>query len=79
MYFRKRKKKQEPTIKLVKLPFFNNGKQYVCEITSPVSIETYRLKEVFNRKFIGNKKALKLDSNAFSELHLDISFEIKSI
>ena len=83
MAFRQKKRKQpKPQTKEVQFRFFNGGIQYICLITSPVTVENYRLKEVFDNTFVGLKETqisiLQTYTN-FKRLHKDITFEVKTV
>lgn len=76
--YKKNNKKVKVTEKLVSFRFFNGGKQYVCCITAPINIPTYRLKEVFDNTFVG-KKTLPENASNFKKLDKDISYSIKTV
>lgn len=81
MNYRKTKRKQpKPVTKEVKFRFWNGGVEYFFKVTAPVTVETYRLKEVFNRELVGvpvsNKASLQQSLN---KLSTDITWEIVPI
>lgn len=77
-----RKKTRKPSTMHYQFRFFNGGIQYICLITSPVSVPKYRIKEVFDRTFVG-KKELQLSVLStyidFKRLHEDITYEIQTV
>lgn len=75
MKFKRRKRAHKPTTKQVTFRLWQNGIEYFCHITSPIFVDTYRLKEVFNREFIGNKKInLYEHQNKFLQLNEEITY-----
>ena len=72
----KQKKKITQAFKQVSFPFWNNNKQYKCIVTSPINIENYRLKEVFDNTFVCKKEDTTKILNAFASLDEKICYEI---
>lgn len=79
---RKKQKKIKQTTKQTIFRFWNNKVEYFCIITSPVDIPKYRLKEIFDRTFVGLKESqvsiLQSYIN-FKQLDPDIIYEIKPV
>ena len=78
MNYRKQKRRQsKPVTKEVKFRFWNGGMEYFFKVIAPITVETYRLKEVFNRELVGvpvsNKASLQQSLNRLST---DITWEI---
>lgn len=81
--YRTRKRKAPKVIEqTLNFRFFNGGQQYVCSVTAPIDIPKYRIKEVFDRTFVG-KKATELSVlssyTVFKALHRDISYTVQTI
>lgn len=74
-------KKHKPTIKTTKFRFWNKGIEYFCIITASTDIPQYRLKEAFDRNFIGKRdlNELKYNVTDFKKLDEDILYEIKPV
>lgn len=72
----KKKKTQTSAFKQVTFPFWNNGKEHKCVITTPSTIENYRLKEVFDNTFVCKKEDTTKILNAFAVLDEKICYEI---
>lgn len=78
----KKQKKIKQTIKETIFRFWNNGIEYFCTITSPVDIPKYRLKEVFDKTFVGLKEpriSILQSFTNFKKLSSDITYEIKPV
>lgn len=54
-YFYRKPKKQKVTEKTKSYRFWNNGEEYICNVTCPVEVPDYRIKEAFNKTFVGKK------------------------
>lgn len=69
-YNKRRKQKIKQTVKEHKFRFWNGGVEYFFKVVAPVSVEAYRLKEVFNRELVGvpvsNKASLQQSLNRLS-------------
>ena len=79
---RKKQKKTKQTIKETIFRFWNNGLEYFCIITSPVDIPKYKLKEIFDRTFVGLKEpriSILQSFTTFKEVNPDITYEIKPV
>lgn len=77
----KKQKKIKQTIKETIFRFWNTGIEYFCIITSPTDIPKYRLKEVFDKNFIGKKDIYVLEHGIsdFKKLSEDITYEVKPV
>lgn len=60
-YFNRKPKKQKVTEKTKSYRFWNSGEEYICNVTCPVEVPDYRIKEAFNKTFVG-KKAASIDA-----------------
>ena len=52
---------------VTKFYFANQGKVYTISVTAPGFVPKYRLKEIFDRNFVGKGSALTFDPNAFKQ------------
>lgn len=77
--YKKTTKKIKETTKFTDFRFWNNGKEYICRILSSINIPKYRLKEAFDRNFIGKKDVEELKCNIvdFKKLDSSITYEVK--
>lgn len=77
----KKRKQPKVTTKEKNYRFWNCGVEYICNVIAPVSIPDYRLKEVFNRTFVGKKDMSVVTSpiTNFRALHKDIDYTIKPV
>ena len=55
MQFRRHKKRKEATEKTKSYRFWHGGEEYICNVTCPVEIPDYRIKEAFDKTFVGKK------------------------
>lgn len=79
--FNNSKRKSKQIDKSVSYRFWNTGVEYMCNITAPVAIPNYRLKEVFDRNFVGKKDICQLTHGVheFEKLSPSITYEIKPV
>lgn len=54
-YKPKKRKQPKPTTQDFIFRFFQNQTQYICKITVSISVPKYRVKEIFDREFVGKK------------------------
>ncbi len=64
---KKQDEKKEVKMVLTKFYFANQGKVYTLSVTAPENVPKYRLKENFDRNFVGKGSALTFDPNAFKQ------------
>lgn len=69
---RKSMKKQNNKNKEVKkvttkFYFFNQGKSYTMLVTAPETVPQYRLKEIFDKNFVGKGTSINFDPTIFSK------------
>lgn len=77
--YTKKKRIQSPTQEHI-FRFFNNSKEYFCAVTISISIPKYRVKEVFDRTFVGKKiQDFNKISNPFLALDEDASYLITPV
>ena len=62
----KKQDKKEVKMKVTKFYFWNQGKSYKMLITAPEDVPEYRLKEIFDRNFVGKGKDITFDPTVFS-------------
>ena len=77
-----KKRKVKIVEQTVNFRFWNGGVEYICSIVAPVSIPKYRLKEAFDKTFVGLKKSeiSTLQSyTSFKQLSPDITYTIKPV
>lgn len=82
MAFKQSKKRKPVKLKqkTKSFRFFNCGEQYVCTVTYPVDIADYRVKEAFDRAFVGKRdKTIIHNKSAFAGLSQYIEYEIKTV
>lgn len=76
----KKRKQAKLTVKDKSYRFWNCGIEYICKITSPTSIPDYRIKEVFDRTFVGKRNmSVVTKPMAFSSLSQDIDYIITPV
>lgn len=78
MKFRKvHNKKEKVDIKTTEFVCWNNGKEYTCVISAPSNVETYRLKEIFDKYFSCKKEDITtVSSTVFKQLHDSIEYKL---
>jgi hypothetical protein len=77
MKYQRKRRVSKPEQYNVNFRFWNGGEEYICQIVAPVSIEKYRLKEVFDRNFVSKKPgSINPQYNPFYSLNRDISYTI---
>lgn len=77
--YNKKKKVQSPTQELV-FRFFNNSKEYFCAVTISINIPKYRVKEIFDRTFVGKKiQDFNKISNPFLVLDENASYLVTPV
>lgn len=64
-----RKKKEQPKTKITKFPYFNQGVCHTCVITSPYETPVYKLKEIFDKNFVGKGTKIQYNEGIFSSLN----------
>ena len=74
----KRGKRREKVIcKEYRYPLINQGRLLTCVVTAPVKLEAYRVKEAFDRTYVGNKEdAFYIPTTAFTALDESIKVQI---
>ena len=74
--YTKKKRSQSPTQEYV-FRFFNNSEEYFCTVTISINIPKYRVKEIFDRTFVGKKiQDFSKIGNPFLALDEDASYLI---
>lgn len=62
----KQQNKKEVEMKVTKFYFWNQGKSYQMLVTAPEDVPHYRLKEIFDKNFVGKGDSITFDPNVFS-------------
>ena len=77
--YTKKKKVQLPTQEYI-FRFFNNSKEYFCAVSISINIPKYRVKEIFDRTFVGKKtQDFNEISNPFLVLDENASYLITPV
>lgn len=75
-----RKRPKKAVEKQLKYYFFNGGTQYICNVTAPIEVQNYKIKEAFDRAFVGKKpNSISLEANPFYGVHRDIQCIISKV
>ena len=59
--------KKEVEMKNTKFYFWNQGKTFTLIVTAPEDVPHYRLKEIFDRNFVGKGSSITFDPTLFSQ------------
>ncbi|MCR5262148.1 MAG: hypothetical protein K6C94_09990 [Candidatus Gastranaerophilales bacterium] len=54
-------------MKVTKFYFANQGKVYTLIVTAPDNVPKYRLKEIFDKNFVGKGSSLTFDPTVFKQ------------
>ena len=81
VYNRQNKRKQKQPITLdYSFRLWRNGEQYSCTMTAPRELPKYRLKEFFDKTFIGKTNNIDLESkNITNILGKEVSYYFNRI
>lgn len=75
----KKSKVKAPVTKVNKYYLFNQGKQYMLLVTSPVDVQPYRIKEIIEANYIGKKEAVTFNPDVFAKLNTDITYTVTEV
>ena len=63
---KQKKDDKEIKLKVTKFFFANQGKVYTLLVTAPENVPQYRLKEIFDKNFVGKGSSIKFDPTVFN-------------
>lgn len=75
----KKSKAKAPATKVNKYYLFNQGKQYMLLVTSPIDVLPYRIKEIVDGNFVGKKEAVTFNPDVFCKLNPDITYTVTEV